>query len=143
MPISSYVYGLINIYVIIGTHIVSSALVTVPRIKYIKEGQNGTIAACFQSNGDSGLLTPIFSEDIRWHWLNSTAKVQLPNTSTSSNIWSNGYTLKAVNVGPIESGNYCCLIDQEDTTSCDENAITQLIVAGMHIAQILYNCKAT
>ena len=113
--------------------IVSSALVTVPRIKHMKEGGNGTIAACFQSNENSGSLTPIFNKDIRWHWLNSTTKIQLSNASTGSNIWSNGYTLKAVNVGPVDSGNYCCLVDSEDAKVCDENAITQLIVAGMYV----------
>ena len=94
------------------------------------EGSDGTIAGCFQlsSNGDSGLLTPIFRRDVRWLLINSTTAVQLPDTSGSSNVWSNGYTLRGANVGPNNSGNYCCVIG--DTETCTEKAITQLIVSG-------------
>ena len=96
----------------------------------MKEGGNGTIAACFQStsNGDSSSLTPIVRKDIRWLWINSTTAVQLPDTSISSNVWSNGYILRATNVGPNNSGSYCCVI--RDTETCVKNAVTQLIISG-------------
>ena len=122
------VHRFCNMYV--GMQIAISALITLPRIKHMKEGDNGTVTACFQStsNGDSGSLTPIVREDIRWLWINSTNAVQLPDTSTSSNVWSNGYTLRATNVGPNNSGSYCCVIG--DTETCADSAVTQLIVSG-------------
>ena len=111
--------------------IASSVIVTKPRIKHMREGGSGTIAACFQSTsyGNTELLTPIISKDIRWLWKNTTTTVQLPNSNANSNIWSNGYILRAANVSPNSSGNYCCVIG--DAESCTENAVTQLIVSGI------------
>ena len=93
----------------------------------MQEGGSGTIAACFQSTsvGNTNSLTPVFRNDIKWLWMNATSTVQLPNNNINSNVWYNGYILRAANVIPSYSGNYCCVIG--DTETCTVNAITQLI----------------
>ena len=53
---------------------------------------------------------------------------QIPKSSTHSEVWSTGYILKATNVKPKNSGNYCCLVGEME--ACTENATTQLVVAG-------------
>ena len=113
-----------------GVQITASTLVTRPRVKYIAEGGSGTIAACFQSTsvGNTNSLTPVFRNDIKWLWMNATSTVQLPYSNINSNVWYNGYILRAANVSPSNSGNYCCVIG--DTETCTVNAITQLIVSG-------------
>ena len=99
-------------------------------MKYIEEGGSGTIAACFQSTSveNTNSLIPVFRNDIKWLWMNATGTVQLPKSNTHSNIWSNGYILRAANVSPSNSGNYCCVVG--DTETCAENAITSLTVTG-------------
>ena len=99
------------------------ALITKPHIKYLREGDDGTIAACFEFT-----LTPVFRGDIRWYQINGTAMTQIPKSSTHSEVWSTGYILKATNVKPKNSGNYCCLVGEME--ACTENATTQLVVAG-------------
>ena len=101
----------------------SLALITKPRTKYLREGDNGTIAACFEFT-----LTPVFRSDIRWYQINTTTMTQIPNRNMHSEVWSTGYILKATNVTPKSSGNYCCLVGEMET--CTENATTQLVVAG-------------
>ena len=101
----------------------SLALITKPRLKYLAEGDDGTIAACFESS-----LIPVFRSDIRWyHILNATTKIQIPSSNTHSEVWYTGYVLKATNVQLQNSGNYCCMVGDMD--ACTENAITQLVVA--------------
>ena len=116
-----------------GVQITASTLVTKPRVKYIEEGGSGTVAACLQytSVGNTNSLTPVFRNDIKWLWMNATSTVQLPNSNINSNVWSNGYILRAANVNPRNSGNYCCVIGE--IKICTENAITQLIVSGYWI----------
>ena len=117
----------------VGVQITVSVLITKPHIKHMQEGGSGTIAACFQATsvGDTNSLTPVFRNDIKWLWMNATNAIQLPNNNINSNVWSNGYILRAADVSQSNSGNYCCVIG--DTESCAENAITQLIVSGYQI----------
>ena len=103
----------------------SFALITKPSVKYLREGDDGTIAACFDPT-----LTPALTGDIRWYQINSTNKTQIPNSNAHNEIWYTGYVLKATNVKPKNSGNYCCVAGKVET--CTENATTQLIVAGDH-----------
>ena len=101
----------------------SLAVVTRPRLKYLAEGDDGTIAACFESS-----LIPVFRSDIRWyHILNATTKIQIPSSNAHSEVWYTGYVLKATSVQPQNSGNYCCTVGEIET--CIENATTQLVVA--------------
>ena len=99
------------------------ALVTKPRTKYLREGDDGTIAACFEFT-----LTPVFRSDIRWYQVNGTGMTEIPKSNMHSEVWSTGYILKATNVKPKNSGNYCCLVGEME--ACTENATTQLVVAG-------------
>ena len=85
------------------------ALITKPHTKYLREGDNGTIAACFEFT-----LTPVFRSDIRWYQINRTTMTQIPNRNMHSEVWSTGYILKATNVKPKNSGNYCCLASRRD-----------------------------
>ena len=117
----------------IGVQITVPVLITKPHIKHMQEGGSGTIAACFQSTsvGNTNSLTPVFRNDIKWLWMNATSTVQLPNNNINSNVWYNGYILRAANVIPSYSGNYCCVIG--DTETCTVNAVMQLVVSGYQI----------
>jgi len=91
----------------------------------MEEGNDGTIAACFESS-----LIPVYRSDIQWYRINNaTIMTQIPNSNKHSEVWSTGYLLKATNVKPRNSGNYCCVVGGE-MENCIDTATTQLIVTG-------------
>ena len=100
----------------------SLALVTRPRVKYLAEGDRGTIAACFEST-----LIPVFRSGIQWYHINATTKTPIPSSNAHNEVWHTGYVLKATNVKSKHSGYYCCTVGGMDT--CTENSTTQLVVA--------------